>query len=228
MSIAENLEALRGRIGAAARRAGRDPGEIALVAVGKGHPPRAIGEAREAGLRIFGESRVQELRSKIQLCPGDLEWHFIGHLQTNKCREAASCSRMVHGVDSERLALALEAACRKLSRTLPVLLEVNVSGEASKHGFPPERLPEILPRLGGLERLEILGLMTLAPWSPDPGAARPHFRRLRELRERAEAVLGAPLPHLSMGMSRDFEAAVEEGSTLVRIGSALFGPRPSA
>ena len=225
MSIADNVEKLRARIEAAATRAGRDARDPVLVAVGKGHPPAAIAEAADAGLTVFGESRIQELKAKTPLAPSSLEWHFIGHLQTNKCREAVTLCRLVHGVDSERLARALDTACDRLSRTLPILLEVNVSGESTKHGFTPEGVLDTLPSLDQLERLEIRGLMTMAPWSPDPEASRPHFRRLRELATRAEAILGSPLPHLSMGMSRDFEVAIEEGATLVRIGTAIFGRR---
>ncbi len=223
MSIAANLEQIRRRIAGACRRSGRASEEVALLAVGKGHAPASIREAADAGLVLFGESKVQELQRKANQCPGHLRWDFIGHLQTNKCREAARLSNMVHSVDSERVAQALNGACEKLAKTLPVLLEVNVSGEAAKYGFRPEEVLEKLLDLNALERLELHGLMTMAPWSRKAESVRPHFRRLKQLQQEAEDILGAPLPQLSMGMSGDFEVAVEEGATIVRLGAALFG-----
>lgn len=223
MSIAENLKHIRQRIAAACDRVGRDPQEVALVAVSKGHTPASILEAFEAGLTVFGENKVQELKLKVGQCPGEIRWEFIGHLQTNKCREAVRHARLVHGVNSDRLAKALNTACEKLSKTLPVLIEVNVSGEAAKYGFRPDEVLEKLLPLNALDQLEIHGFMTMAPWSKAAENARPHFRRLKHLQQAAEDLLGAPLPELSMGMSGDFEVAIEEGATIIRLGTVLFG-----
>ena len=225
MSIAANLEKIRRRIVDACRRSGRSPQEVTILAVGKGRDPKSIREAFQCGLALFGESKIQELKQKTAQCPGNLRWDFIGHLQTNKCREAARLARMIHSVDSERVAQALNGACEKLAKTIPVLLEVNVSGEASKHGFRPDEALEKLRILNALDRLEIHGFMTMAPWSREAESARPCFRRLKQLQKEAEEILGAPFPQLSMGMSGDFEVAVEEGATMVRIGEALFGKR---
>jgi hypothetical protein len=175
---------------------------------------------------LFGENRVQEAKIKIGQCPGNLEWHMIGHLQSNKCRDAVHFFRMIQSVDSLALAQEIEKWCEKASRTMPILLEVNLAGESSKFGFHPDRLLGELAEINSLRRLEIHGLMTIAPWTEDPEKVRPVFRGLRALKIQCEEILGAPLPHLSMGMSGDFEVAIEEGSTVVRIGSALFGPRP--
>jgi pyridoxal phosphate enzyme (YggS family) len=179
-------------------------------------------------LRVFGENRVQEARAKIPLCPGSARWHLIGHLQTNKVREAVGLFEMIQSVDSLKVALEIQRRAEQAGRRVPVLLEVNVAGESSKFGYAPDRLLEELGALNGLSRLEIQGLMTVPPWSPDPERVRPYFRRLRELKLACEERLGVPLPHLSMGMSGDFEVAVEEGATMVRLGTVLFGPRASA
>lgn len=221
-----NLQSIRGRIAAACDTARRDPASVALMAVSKNHPPERIAEAARAGLTLFGENRIQEARAKIPLCPGHLEWHFIGHLQSNKARDAVSLFRVVQGVDSVVLAAELQKQAEKQARQVPVVLEVNVAGEASKFGWNPERLLSDLAVVNGFKRLEIQGLMTIAPYCEDPERARPFFRRLRELRDRCADLLGAPLPVLSMGMSGDLEVAIGEGSTLVRVGTALFGERP--
>ena len=225
MSIHENLPLIRRRITDACSRAERKTDEITLLGVSKGHTPALINDASEAGLTLFGESKIQELVRKINLCPSHLQWDFIGHLQTNKCRDAALYSRLIHSVDSERLALSLNDACGKLSIIQPVLLQVNVSGESSKYGFAPDEVLKKISQLNDLERLEIHGFMTMPPWGQEPEQARHHFRHLREIRNRAEKRLGAPLPHLSMGMSYDFEIAIEEGATLIRLGTVLFGKR---
>jgi pyridoxal phosphate enzyme (YggS family) len=225
MDLASNLENVRRRIEAACARAGRDPAEVTMVAVSKGQPPQVVRTAADLGLTLFGENKVQEARSKIPLCPGRLRWHMIGHLQSNKARDAVHFFEMVQSVDSLGLAEELDRLAGRAAKSLAVLLEVNIAGEASKFGYPPERLLADLPALNALKRLEIHGLMTMAPWSPEPERARPVFRRLRELRGQCEQTLGAPLAHLSMGMSGDFEVAIEEGATLVRIGTALFGER---
>jgi len=228
MDLASNIAELQARIGAACARAGRAAGSVTLMAVSKTHPPAAVAEAAAAGLRVFGESKIQEARLKIPQCPGPLRWHFIGHLQSNKCREAVELFSMIQGVDSLALARELNKRADQAAKTMPVLLEVNVAGEASKFGYQPEALLAEWAELNALPRLEIHGLMTIPPYATDPEKARPHFRRLRELKGRCEALLGAPLPQLSMGMSGDFEVAIEEGSTMVRIGTALFGKRQYA
>lgn len=225
MGLGDNLNVLEGRIQAACVRAGRSRDSITLLAVSKGQTAARIEEASRLGLSLFGENRVQEAKAKIPLCPSRIRWHLIGHLQSNKCRDAVALFEMAHGVDSVALASELDRWAEKLSRRLQVLLEVNVSGEATKFGFKPEALPGELVQINGLARLEVCGLMTMAPWSEDPERARPAFRRLRELKGECEQALGASLPHLSMGMTGDFEVAVEEGATIIRIGTALFGPR---
>lgn len=224
--IAENLAAIRRRIAAACERSGRNPGDVTLVAVSKFHPPESVLAAANLGLTTFGESRVQEAREKIPQCPGRLDWHLIGHLQSNKARDAVALFSTIQSVDSLALARELQRQAEKQSRTIRILLEVNIAGETSKFGWPPERLREELADASALPRLEIQGLMTLAPYATDPEKVRPVFQRLREMRDRCAEVLGAPLPVLSMGMSGDLEVAIQEGSTMVRVGTALFGGRP--
>jgi len=228
VSLADNLEKVQQRIRAACERAGRDPDSVLLLAVSKSHPPETIMAAAGCGQVFFGENKVQEAKAKIPLCSGKVRWHFIGHLQSNKCRDAVELFEMIQSVDSLPLAQEINKRAEAAARTLPVLLEVNVAGEASKFGYPPEKLLADLQELNALPRLELQGLMTVPPWTADPEKVRPHFRRLRELKAQAEAALGAPLAHLSMGMSGDFETAIEEGATIVRIGTALFGPRTKA
>ena len=228
MNLAANFKMIRQRIRAACQRAGRNPDSVTLLAVSKTHPPETIKAAVDCGQIYFGENKVQEAKAKIPLCPGKLRWHFIGHLQSNKCRDAVELFEMIQSVDSLSLAQEINKRAEQAARRLPVLMEVNVAGEASKFGYPPERLLAELKYLNALPRLEIRGLMTVPPWSPEAEDSRLHFRRLRELKERAETVLGAPLPHLSIGMSGDFEVAIEEGATMVRVGTALFGPRAKA
>jgi PLP dependent protein len=228
MDLAANLEAIQNRIAAACAHAGRDPHSVTLLAVTKSQPPEAVRAAADLGLALFGENKVQEAKAKIPQCPGRLRWHLIGHLQTNKCRDAVELFEMIHSVDSLRLAEEINKRAEQAAKRMPVLLEVNVAGEASKFGYAPEQLLAELKQVNALPRLEIHGLMTMPPWSPEPEKARPHFRRARELKARCEEILGAPLPHLSMGMTGDFEVAIEEGATIVRIGTALFGQRASA
>lgn len=226
MAFADNLPLIQSRIAAACARAGRDPSSVTLMAVTKGMPPEAVREAADLGLSLFGENKVQEARAKIPLCPGRLRWHLIGHLQSNKCRDAVHFFEMIHSVDSLALAGEINKWADKQAKTMPVLLEVNLAGESTKFGYTREQVLAELMAINALPKLEIHGLMTIAPWSPDPEKARPIFRQLRELKSECEAKLGAPLPHLSMGMSGDFEAAIEEGATIVRVGTSLFGPRP--
>ena len=226
MDIAANITALRESIDAACARAGRDPASVTLMAVSKNQPPEAVRAALDSGLTCFGESRVQEAKAKIPLCPGRARWQMIGHLQSNKCRDAVGLFSMIQSVDSLALAQELNKQCEKAAKTMPILLEVNVAGEASKFGYAPAALLAQFNELNKLPRLEIHGLMTIAPYSSTPERARPVFHRLRELKSECEQLLGAPLPQLSMGMSGDFAVAIEEGSTLVRLGTALFGERP--
>jgi hypothetical protein len=219
------MERVRRRIEAACERSGRLPTEVSVVAVSKTFGPDDVRGAVEAGLTVFGESRVQEARQKIPLCPGHLTWHMVGHVQRNKARDAVRLFRMVHSADSGRLLETLDAACEAAGVSLPVCLEINVSGEGSKFGLKMEETPEVLGRCSALSRIEVAGLMTVPPFTPDPADARPHFRHLRELRDRWRDETGLPLRELSMGMSHDFEVAVEEGATLVRLGAAIFGER---
>ncbi len=227
MSFAENLESIQQRIRAACQRAGRDAASVTLLAVSKTHPPEAIREAVECGQFLFGENKIQEAKAKIPQCPGKARWQFIGHLQSNKVRDAVELFEMIQGVDSLDIAREISKRAGQAAKTVPVLLEVNVAGEASKFGYAPERLLTELNELNALPRLKIHGLMAIPPFTPVPEKARPYFKRLRELQDECEQKLGAPLPQLSMGMSGDFEVAIEEGSTLVRVGTALFGERVS-
>ncbi len=226
MDLSANFNLVNERIAAACARAGRDPNSVRLLGVTKGQPPEVVSEAARLGLGWFGENKVQEAKAKIPLCPPRLHWHYIGHLQTNKCRDAVELFEMIQSVDSLHLAQEINKRAEEAAKRLPILLEVNIAGEASKFGYEPKRLVSELNQLNALPRLEIHGLMTIAPWTPDVEKVRPVFRRLRELKSGCEQVLGAPLPHLSMGMTGDYEIAIEEGATIVRIGTALFGARP--
>lgn len=225
MSISERLSTIRERIQRTAENAGRDPAAIILLAVSKGQPVEAIREAADCGLTLFGESKIQEARLKIGQLPPHLRWQMIGHLQSNKARDAVHFFEMIQSMDSLPLAEEVNRLAHRAAKTMPVLLEVNVAGEATKYGFKPSDLPAALMQINALPRLEIHGLMTIAPWTSDPERARPWFRQLRDLKRMCEDRLGAPLPHLSMGMSGDLEVAIEEGATMVRVGTALFGPR---
>jgi pyridoxal phosphate enzyme (YggS family) len=227
VDIAENLNSIQQRIRAACERAARTPGDVTLLAVTKSQPPEIVCAAADLGLTLFGENKVQEAKAKVPLCPDRLRWHFIGHLQSNKCRDAVELFEMIQSVDSLPLAQEINKHTEQAAKKMPVLLEVNVAGEASKFGYQPERLLVELKEINALPRIEIHGLMAVPPWSEEPEKVRHHFRRLRELKLECEQVLGASLPHLSMGMSGDFEVAIEEGATMVRIGTALFGPRPA-
>jgi len=227
MDLSGNLHHVQERMAAACGRAGRDPGSVKLLAVTKTQPPEVVRQAAELGLALFGENKVQEAKAKIPLCPSRLRWHMIGHLQTNKCRDAVELFEMIQGVDSLHVAQELNKRAEQAARRMPILLEVNIVGEGSKFGYKPDQLLSELETLNSLPRLEIHGLMTIPPWTPLPERVRPAFRRLRELKTDCEQVLGAPLPELSMGMTGDFEVAIEEGATMVRIGTALFGERGS-
>ncbi|HYM76302.1 MAG TPA: YggS family pyridoxal phosphate-dependent enzyme [Candidatus Dormibacteraeota bacterium] len=231
MSIAENIAAVRERVAEAARRGGRRPEEIGLMAVTKTHPAERIRQAYDAGLRLFGENRVQEFGGKAGAV-ADLagaEWHMIGHLQTNKAAKAAELFGSVDSVDSLKLAEKLDAAARGLGKKLHVLIEINVGGEAAKSGVAPDsrELEELLLAAPRLEGLSFRGLMSVPPFMEDPEGARPYFHTLHELRDTiARRRLSAiSMDVLSMGMSHDFAIAVEEGSNCVRVGTAIFGER---
>ena len=230
MSIAENVQRIRERIAAAALRAGRNPAEITLMAVTKTVEPARIREAYDAGIRVFGENRVQEFAKKREAL-ADLtgaEWHLVGHLQTNKAADAAELFTHIDSVDSLRLAEKLNSAAAKLNKKLQVLLEVNIADEQSKSGIAREELDTLLAAATKFEDLRIAGLMAIPPFTEDPETDRPYFRKLRQLRESVAArnLPGIQFAELSIGMSHDFEVAIEEGSTCVRIGTAIFGERP--
>jgi pyridoxal phosphate enzyme (YggS family) len=225
MDLAANLEAVRGRVENACRRAERAPSSVLLLPVSKGHPPDAVNEISRLGLKIIAENKVQEAKAKIPLCSGNIRWHMVGHLQTNKCRDAVALFDMIQSVDSIHLAEEIQKRAEQAAREMPILLEVNLAGEASKFGYRPDQVLKEVPEINRLARLEIQGLMTVPPWGPSPEKVRPYFQRLRELKQECEQILGAPLPHLSMGMSSDFEIAIEEGATIIRVGTALFGER---
>ncbi|MCZ7591404.1 MAG: YggS family pyridoxal phosphate-dependent enzyme [Kiritimatiellae bacterium] len=224
-SMADRLDRIEGRIVAACERAGRQRDEVTLVAVSKTRTPDIVAEAAALGLRIFGENKVQEARAKIPESPSHLSWHLIGHLQSNKAKVAARLFDCVHSVDSEKLARALNSGADEAGRQLNILLEVNVSGEASKFGLKPEEIPAVLEVANACPRLIVDGLMTMAPFAPEAEKARPYFKQLRDLRDRLAQETGSPLEQLSMGMSGDFEVAIEEGATMIRIGTLLFGER---
>jgi PLP dependent protein len=234
MSVAQNVATVRERITATVRRAGRSSNEVKLMAVSKTQPPERIREAYDLGLRIFGENRVQEFAGKAGLLQDlhEAEWHMIGRLQTNKAAKTAELFCSVDSVDSLKLAEKLDAAARSLGRKLDVLVEVNVGGEAAKSGVAADsaELEELLIAAPRLEALVFRGLMTVPPFTDDPEGARPYFRKLRELRDTiaARKLPAVSMDQLSMGMSHDFEVAIEEGSTCVRVGTAIFGERTKA
>ncbi len=209
----------------AAHRVGRQVLDVRLVAVSKTYPPAVIQEAWNSGQHVFGENRVQDALPKIAELPAEAEWHFIGHLQSNKIRKALPAFTLIHGVDNLELAQQINRIAGEMGLTANILLEINVSGEASKFGFSPADLRENLEGLLCLPNIRINGLMTMAPYSEDPETARPVFSKLRILRDELAAQSGQALPELSMGMSGDFEVAIQEGATIVRIGSSIFGHR---
>lgn len=220
MSLAERLAAVRERIASACARAGREPEDVQLVAVSKRHPPEAIREAYALGQRVFGENYVQEMVDKADALADleDLRWHFIGHLQRNKAKHVARVHALVETVDTPRLAAEL---AKRAEGTLPVLAQVNVGAEDQKSGCAIEELPALIDAIRSHDALALRGLMTIPPFGRDPEQTRPHFVKLREL----AAAHG--LREVSMGMSADLEVAIEEGATIVRVGTAIFGPRPS-
>ncbi len=222
--IGRNVRLVLERIGQAAQRAGRDPASVRLVAATKTVPPESVREAIDAGVRIVGENRVQEALAKMSALGADgrVAWHFIGQLQRRKARSVVGAFQLIHSVDSVALAEELDRRAREAGVRQAILLEVNVGGEASKAGFAPETLPEAVQAVERLEHVAIGGLMTVPPPTIDPEGARPYFRRMREW---LEACARPGMTELSMGMSHDFDVAIEEGATLVRVGTAIFGAR---
>lgn len=224
-SIQENLHLVKARIQRACEKARRSPNEIAIVAVAKFVATERIKEAIEAGVTMIGENRVQEAQEKFQVLGNQVNWHMVGHLQTNKVKKALEMFSMIQSLDSLNLACEIERRAEGLIKPVPVLVEVNTSGEPTKFGVESTEVIEFIKRIAGLKRVALQGLMTIGPNIPEPEAARQSFRMLRDLRMRAENSLGVSLPCLSMGMSGDFEVAIEEGSNMVRIGTAIFGVR---
>ena len=223
--IAENLERVRSQIADAARKSGRSPDEIELVAISKKHDADKVRAAHDAGQTLFGESRVQEARAKISELPSSLRWHFVGHLQKNKIRHALPLFELFHGIDSLDLARDLNRVAEEEGMHPRILLEVNVAGEGSKFGFNPETVRQEMEPLLSLGRLSIEGLMTIPPLAKEAENSRRHFVRLRELRDQLQQEFAVQLPQLSMGMTNDYAVAIEEGATLVRVGTAIFGER---
>ncbi|MBA2733785.1 MAG: YggS family pyridoxal phosphate-dependent enzyme [Acidobacteria bacterium] len=225
----ERLAQVRHRIEASARRAGRDSAEIKLIAVSKTHSPEVVRQAIEAGASDLGENRVQEADEKIEVLGREsVRWHLIGHLQANKARRAVALFDVIHSLDSVSLASRLDRLCEESERdVLPVLIQVDLGNEETKAGISEAELPELIKTISACARLRLVGLMTLPPFADDPELVRPFFRRLRELRDAlvAREVFGANRGELSMGMSHDYEVAIEEGATLVRVGTAIFGER---
>jgi pyridoxal phosphate enzyme (YggS family) len=234
VSIVENIARIRERIAAAARRAGRNPVEITLMGVSKTFPVELVREAYTAGIRVFGENRVQEFAGKADALRdlGDAQWNLIGHLQSNKAAKAAELFSAIDSLDSAKLAEKLSTAAERMGKTLPTLIEINVGGEEAKSGIAPgsEELETILLEAPQWKNLEVRGLMTVPPYNEGPESSRFFFRQLREIRDgiAARHLPGVTMDVLSMGMSHDFEVAVEEGSTCVRVGTAIFGERARA
>jgi PLP dependent protein len=225
VSIAENLDRVRERIAHAAAKSGRSTNDVELVVISKTHPVEKVREAIDAGQTLFGESRVQEARAKIPELPSNVRWHFVGHLQKNKIRHALPLFEMIHSADSLELAQEMNRIAQEGGMHPRVLLEVNVAGEGSKFGFQPDKLRQQMEALLALPRLSILGLMTIPPLAEEAEASRKYFVQLRELRDHLQTEFRVDLAHLSMGMTQDFPVAVEEGATLVRVGTAIFGER---
>ncbi len=223
MGIPERIQEVRARVARAALRAGRDPEDIRLVAVSKTAGPAEIRRAYAQGLRHFGENRLQDAMEKIPLCPPDITWHFIGHLQANKAKRVLEGFSLIHSLDRYRLAERLSRLAVEAGREVAVLAQVNIAAEAGKHGLPPEETRGFIRDVSALPGLRVMGLMAMAPYSPDPEDSRPHFRAMRALFDTLTAS-GAQMEYLSLGMSGDFEVAVEEGSNILRIGSLIFSP----
>jgi pyridoxal phosphate enzyme (YggS family) len=223
--LGRRLQEVRYRVAAACARSRRDPAGVTIVAVSKTVPLEGVRDALAAGQTLFGENRVQEALPKIEAMGPTARWHLVGHLQKNKARFAAGAFELIHSVDGAELAKEIDARAAAKGLVQPVLIQANLAGETTKHGTGEGALPSLIDEVAALPHLSVRGLMTVPPPVADPEASRPWFRRLRELRDRASARSGRELPELSMGMTDDFEVAVEEGATLVRIGRAIFGER---
>lgn len=223
--IEANLSEIRSRIAVACRKAGRNPEAVELIAVSKTFPLEMIREAADSGQRVFGESRLQEAEPKIDALPGSFHWHFIGRVQRNKVRKILPRFEVIHAIDSLRLAQYADEVAHELGLFPKVFLQVNIGGEETKGGFESDAIREEIDVLLALKRLEVMGLMCIPPPGPDAEASRPWFRQIRELRDELQKSTGVQLPCLSMGMSDDFEVAIEEGATHVRVGSSIFGKR---
>lgn len=224
-SIRDNFLNVSRLVGLACRRSGRGEGAARLLVVSKRWPAEAIREVVDCGHRLFGESRIQEAEEKLPLLPADLEWHFIGHIQKNKARKILSLFKILHGVDSLGLARRIDTIAAELQIRPDIFLQVNIAGEDSKHGFEPGALRSEIGDLLALGHVRVVGLMAIPPAVGDPEESRPHFAALRQLQDELAAGSGASFPELSMGMSSDYEVAIEEGATIVRVGSSIFGER---
>jgi pyridoxal phosphate enzyme (YggS family) len=225
--LEENYHSIQKQIALSAEKVGRDPASVRMMAVSKKMEAEKIRVIWRLGHRLFGENRVQEAKVKIPEMPVGGEWHFIGGLQTNKAKDAVECFDVVESVDRLELATELQKRLELAGKKMRIMLEVNVGGEAAKDGCAPEKVKELLQRILPLSRLEVIGLMAIPPFREDSEMARPFFLKLREIRDRLQESQGVHLPELSMGMSHDFPVAISEGATIVRIGTALFGPRSS-
>ncbi len=225
--IAENLNTVHARIAAAAKRSGRDVGEITLIAVSKTKPVPMLQAAYEAGERFFGENRVQELCAKKEALPGDIAWHMIGHLQTNKVRQVIGRAALIHSLDNEKLAAAIQHEAEKQDIYCKVLLEVNIAGEESKYGLAPGAVEQFAREMTRFDRIRVCGLMTVAPFTENPEQNRKYFRQIKQLAVdiRAKNIDNIGMGILSMGMTGDYEVAIEEGATMVRVGTGIFGER---
>jgi hypothetical protein len=229
--IGGRLEDVRGRLARAARAAGRDPGDVRLIAVSKTYSGEHVRAAAAAGQRDFGENRVQEALAKIGSCADlDVRWHLVGHLQLNKARKAAGPFACIHSIDRVEVLVAVDRAAAEAGAAPDVLVQVDLAGEVTKHGAGLDQVRPVFDAAAACRAVRLVGLMLLPPYFEDPEGARPYFRRLRELRDRlgADGVAAGQLRELSMGMSHDFEVAVAEGATMVRVGTAIFGARPPA
>ena len=226
MGIRENIQEVREKVAEAARRAGRDPGAVNLVAVTKTIPLDSVMEAYHCGIRDFGENRVQELLKKYEKIPPGVNLHFIGTLQTNKVKKIIGRADLIHSLDGMALAEEIDRAARETGQAARVLIQVNIGSEGTKHGLPPKEVLPFAEQAAGLPGLQILGLMAIAPWCKDPEDVRPYFREMHVLFKKVkERVPGLLMRHLSMGMSGDYPVAVEEGATILRVGTAIFGAR---
>ena len=228
LMISANLDVLRGRVRQACLRSGRDPADVTLVAVSKTFPADALRQAAEAGVTDFGENYVQELLGKREALAGEqIRWHFIGHLQSNKVRKAVAAVSRIQSIDSADLGARVGRVAAEMGRVMPLLIQVDLAGEATKSGVPEAELAAVLEALRGVAGISVDGLMAIPPFLEDPAHVRPYFKRLRELRDESMTRGLLARGDLSMGMSHDFEAAIEEGATIVRVGTAIFGERPA-